>query len=67
MTIDPTPASTARSSSATVLLLPWKPRRAGSAPAASATASSPPVQTSTASPSSVTQRTTSVVSKALPA
>ena len=28
--------------SATLLLLPWKPRRAGSAPAASATASSPP-------------------------
>ena len=39
--------STALSSSATLLLLPWKPRRAGSAPAARATASSPPEQTST--------------------
>ena len=42
MTIEPTPTSTACSSSATLLLLPWKPRRAGSAPAARATASSPP-------------------------
>ena len=57
MTIAPTPASTARSISATDLLLPWKPMRAGSTPAASATASSPPLHTSTARPASVTQRT----------
>ena len=42
ITIEPMPTATAFSSSTTLLLLPWKPRRAGSAPAARATASSPP-------------------------
>ena len=50
--IRPTPSSTARRSSADDLLLPWKPIRAGSKPARSATASSPPEQTSRQSPSS---------------
>ena len=65
--IRPTPASTARRSSATVLLLPWKPIRAGSKPARSATVSSPPEQTSRLSPSSATQRATVVHRNALPA
>ena len=50
--IAPTPTATARSISASDLLLPWKPSRAGSAPAASATASSPPLQTSMLRPAS---------------
>ena len=40
------------------LLLPWKPIRSGGKPARSATASSPPVQTSRLRPSSATQRAT---------
>ena len=67
MMIAPTPAATARSISATDLLLPWNPMRAGSAPAASATASSPPVHTSTPRPASVTQRTIAAERNALPA
>ena len=68
MMIAPTPARDGRARSRRRdLLLPWKPMRAGSAPAASATASSPPVQTSTASPASVTQRTTAAERNALPA
>ena len=51
-TIAPTPSPTLRSISARLLLLPWKPRRAGSTPAASATASSPPLQTSMLRPAS---------------
>ena len=50
--IRPTPSSTARSSSAIVLLLPWKPTRSIGKPARSATASSPPEHTSRLSPSS---------------
>ena len=67
MMIVPTPVSTARSSSATDLLLPWKPSLSASAPPASATSSSPPVQTSTFSPSSSTHRTIDVFSSAFPA
>ena len=55
--IRPTPTSTARSSSATLLLLPWKPIRARVEAGRSATASSPPVQTSRLRPSSAIQRT----------
>ncbi len=66
-TIWPIPAPTARSISATDLLLPWKPRRAGSAPPASATASSPPEQTSMCRPSSTIQSATSMLRNALPA
>ncbi len=67
MTMRPTPTSTARTSSATLLLLPWKPILAGSKPARSATASSPPVQTSRLRPSSAIQRTVCRDKKALPA
>ncbi len=65
--IRPTPISTARRSSADDLLLPWKPIRAGSKPARSATASSPPEQTSRHRPSCATQRATVVHRNALPA
>src|SRR5215472_13847913 len=54
----PMPAETARDSSAGSLLLPCKVISAGSTPAASATSSSPPVQTSTPRPSSVTHWST---------
>ena len=57
-TIRPTPASSAAASSATDLLLPCSAIRSAGNPARSATASSPPVQTSRPSPSSSTQRTT---------
>jgi hypothetical protein len=67
ITIVPTPAATARSISASDLLLPCIPMREGSTPAANATASSPPLATSTPSPSSVTQRATAVLRNALPA
>ena len=63
----PTPSSTARVSSATVLLLPWKPTRSIGKPARSATASSPPEQTSRLSPSSAIHRATVVQRNALPA
>ena len=66
-TIWPTPLSSAVVSSAMDLLLPCKAIRAGSNPACSATASSPPVQTSSRSPSSATQRATAVFRNALPA
>ena len=65
--IRPTPSSTARSSSATVLLLPWKPTRSIGKPARSATASSPPEHTSRLSPSSAIHRATVVQRNALPA
>ena len=63
----PTPASTARVSSAVDLLLPCIPIRAVGKPAASATASSPPVQTSRPRPSSAIQRASVVHRNALPA
>ncbi len=63
----PTPARTARDSSAGSLLLPCNVIRAGSIPADSATSSSPPVQTSTPSPSSVTHRSTAREQNALAA
>src|SRR5690606_37838480 len=66
-TIRPTPASRAAASSAVDLLLPWKPIRSGGNPAASATASSPPVQTSRFSPSSAMIRATARHRNALPA
>jgi hypothetical protein len=65
--IRPTPASTARVSSDTDLLLPWKPIRSGGMPADSATASSPPEHTSRCSPSSAMTRTTARHRNALPA
>ena len=65
--IRPTPTSSARLSSSSDLLLPWNPIRAGSIPAASATANSPPEQTSRFSPSSAMTRTTALHRKALPA
>ena len=65
--IRPTPSVTARSISSTLLLLPWKPTRAMSKPARSATLSSPPEQTSRLSPSSATHRATVVQRNALPA
>ena len=52
MTIRPTPASTARASSDSDLLLPCSTRRAGGTPADRATCSSPPVETSSHIPSS---------------
>ena len=67
ITIVPMPRPTARSISVRLLLLPWKPIRDGSTPAASATASSPPLQTSMPSPASIIQRATSVHRNALPA
>ena len=66
-TIAPTPSATLRSISARLLLLPWNPRRAGSTPAASATASSPPLHTSMLRPAAVIQRAISVQRNALPA
>ena len=66
--IRPTPSSTAaRAARPTDLLLPWKPIRSGGKPARSATASSPPVQTSRAGPPRRTQRPTVVQRNALPA
>jgi hypothetical protein len=49
------------------LLLPWKPIRWPGTPDRTATASSPPVQTSRLSPSSITQPATARHRKALPA
>ena len=63
----PTPSRTARSSSATDLLLPWNPTFSIGKPARSATASSPPVHTSRCRPSSWIQRATVVHRNALPA
>ncbi len=63
----PTPRVTARSSSASLLLLPWNPTLAMSIPARSATASSPPVQTSRFSPSSAAHLAVAVQRNALPA
>ena len=51
-TMRPTPASRARASSASDLLLPCRTRRSGGTPAARATCSSPPVATSRCRPSS---------------
>lgn len=65
--IRPTSASSARDSSLTDLLLPWKPIRSAGMSAASATASSPPEQTSRNSPSSAMIRTTALQRNALPA
>ena len=65
--IRPTPTSTARASSLWLLLLPWNPIRLGAKPARSATASSPPEQTSRLSPSSAIQRTLTTDMNALPA
>lgn len=65
--IRPTPASSARDSSETDLLLPWKPIRSGGIPADNAVASSPPVQTSRCRPSSAIIRTTARHRNALPA
>ena len=48
----PTPTSSARASSASDLLLPWSTRRSAGTPAARATCSSPPVDTSRHMPSS---------------
>ncbi len=66
-TIVPTPTATARSISAMLLLLPWNPSSDGSVPAASATASSPPLATSSRRPASVIHRAISVERNALPA
>ena len=66
-TIRPTPARTARSNSATDLLLPCRPIRSGGIPAASATASSPPVHTSRDRPSSARIRTIALQMNAFPA
>jgi hypothetical protein len=66
-TIRPTPASTARVSSGTDLLLPCRPIRSAGIPAASATRSSPLVQTSRCRPSSARMRTTALHRKDLPA
>ncbi len=63
----PTPSPTARSSSRTVLLLPWKPTRSIGKPARSATVSSPPEHTSRCRPSSASHRTVVVERNALPA
>ncbi len=60
-------ARTARRSSASDLLLPWKAIRSAGKPADSATASSPPVQTSSARPSSCDPARHAVHRKALPA
>ena len=65
--IRPMPASSAARISVALLLLPCRPIRAGSTPARRATASSPPVQTSTPRPSSLTQRATAVQTNDLPA
>ena len=63
----PTPAATAARSSSEDLLLPWNTIRPAGIPAASATASSPPLQMSRCSPSSWIQRTSSTQQKALAA
>jgi hypothetical protein len=63
----PTPAETARDSSAGSLLLPCMVMTEGSTPADSATSSSPPVHTSTPRPSLATQRSTAREQKALAA
>jgi hypothetical protein len=65
--IRPSPACSARVSSDTDLLLPCSPIRAGSTPADSAVASSPPVQTSRLSPSSAMIRQIARDRNALPA
>ena len=61
----PTPALTAAVSSSTDLLLPCKAIRSGGKLACSATASSPPLQTSSDRPSSSIQRATSLHRNAL--
>ena len=66
-TMCPTPAWTARVSSARDLLLPCRVISSGATPAASATSSSPPVHTSTPRPSSLTQRSTALEQNALAA
>ena len=66
-TTRPTPASTAATSSAVDLLLPCNAIRSAGKPARSATASSPPLHTSSERPSSATQRATSVHRNALAA
>ena len=63
----PTPASRARASSATVLLLPCMVMISPGRPADSAVSSSPSVQTSTPSPSWAAQRSTSRQQNALAA
>ncbi len=63
----PMPASTALTSSATDLLLPWKVIRSGGKSAASATASSPPLHTSRLRPSWAIQRAISTLRNALAA
>src|SRR5690625_3410908 len=67
MTMRPAPASMARSNSETDLLLPWTPKFSPGTPARSATANSPPVDTSRRRPSSVTQRAIATDRKALDA
>ncbi|COY67860.1 Uncharacterised protein [Mycobacterium tuberculosis] len=66
-TIWPTPALTAAVNSETDLLLPCKVIRSGGKLACSATANSPPVQTSRQSPSSLIHRATSLHRNALAA
>ena len=66
-TTRPTPAASARSSSATDLLLPCTAIRSGGTPARSAAVSSPPVHTSRPRPSSVIQRSTASEQNALAA
>ena len=61
----PTPASRARTSSASDLLLPCSTRRAAGTPAAMATCSSPPVETSSHMPSSWARRAIAEHRKAL--
>ncbi len=63
----PTPAEMTWDSSSSVLLLPCMVICSGGTPADRATASSPPVQTSTPSPSELTQRSTAREQKALAA
>ena len=63
----PTPAAMARASSSSGLLLPCRVISSGGTPACSATSSSPPVQTSTPRPSSLTQRSTAREQNALAA
>ena len=66
--IRPTPSSTARSSSASGLVVAVEADPLHREPGAlSATASSPPEQTSSESPSSASQRATVVQRNALPA
>ena len=63
----PTRVSSARASSLSSLLLPCNVIISGGTPACRATSSSPPVHTSTPSPSSVTQRSTPRLQNALAA